>query len=131
MKDAYNLIREFASRDITHKITLSKSKKHLLWFLPYSFFKALYFIRKYSVQHVHLCDGLLSPIGLLLKFLTGVKVTVTIHGLDITYDDQIYQNLIPWCIARLDSLVCVSHSTRDDVYAASFHVPPARSSLMG
>lgn len=111
---SYHLIKEFEARETTFKITLSKSKKHLPWFFPYSLLKALYIVQKYSVQHVHLCDGLLSPVGLLLKFLTGVKVTVTIHGLDITYDNQIYQNLIPWCLAKLDSLVCVSHSTRDE-----------------
>lgn len=111
---SYNLIREFGSRDTTHKITLSKSIKHLIWFLPYSFFKALYLIRKYSIQSVHLCDGLLSSVGLLLKLLTGAKVTVTIHGLDITYDNPFYQMFIPWCLSRLDGVVCVSHSTRDE-----------------
>ena len=111
---SYNLIREFESRESTCKITLSKSIKHLIWFLPYSFFKALYLIRKYSIQSVHLCDGLLSPVGLLLKLLTGAKVTVTIHGLDITYDNPLYQMLIPWCIASLDKVVCVSRSTRDE-----------------
>ena len=111
---SYNLIKEFQAHESVHKITLSKSIKHLLWFFPYSFFRALYLIRKYSVQSVHLCDGLLSPLGVLLKHLTGVKVTATIHGLDITYKNQFYQSLIPWCIARLDRVVCVSHSTRDE-----------------
>lgn len=111
---SYHLIKEFEAYEITFKITLSKSKKHLLWFFPYSFFKALYFIRKYSVQHVHLCDGLLSPVGVLLKFLTGANVTVTIHGLDITYSHPFYQMFIPWCITKLDGVVCVSHSTRDE-----------------
>jgi len=111
---SYNLIKEFESRENTCKITLSRPIKHLLWFLPYSFFKALYLIRKYSIQSVHLCDGLLAPLGVFLNHLTGVKVTVTIHGLDITYKNQFYQSLIPWCIARLDSVVCVSHSTRDE-----------------
>lgn len=111
---SYNLIREFESRESTCKITLSKSIKHLIWFLPYSFFKALYLIRKYSIQSVHLCDGLLSPVGLLLKLLTGAKVTVTIHGLDITYDNPFYQMFISWCITRLDGVVCVSRSTRDE-----------------
>jgi len=111
---SYNLIKEFQVHEFAHKITLSKSIKHLIWFFPYSFFRALYLIRKYSVQSVHLCDGLLAPLGVLLKHLTGVKVTVTIHGLDITYQNQFYQSLIPWCIARLDSVVCVSHSTHDE-----------------
>lgn len=111
---SYNLIKEFQAHESAHKITLSKSIKHLVWFFPYSFFRALYLIRKYSVQSVHLCDGLLAPLGVLLKLLTGAKVTVTIHGLDITYKNQFYQSLIPWCIARLDRVVCVSHSTRDE-----------------
>ena len=111
---SYNLIKEFESREDVCKITLSRPIKHLLWFLPYSFIRAFYLIRKYSVQSVHLCDGLLAPLGVLLKHLTGVKVTVTIHGLDITYKNQFYQSLIPWCIARLDRVVCVSHSTRDE-----------------
>ena len=111
---SYNLIKEFETHEITFKITLSKSKKHLLWFFPYSFFKALYFIRKYSVQHIHLCDGLLSPVGVLLKFLTGANVTITLHGLDITYPRPLYQMFFPWCITKLDGIVCVSHSTRDE-----------------
>ena len=111
---SYHLIKEFEAHEITFKITLSKSKKHLLWFFPYSFFKALYIIQKYSVQHVHLCDGLLSPVGVLLKFLTGAKVTVTLHGLDITYDNPFYQMFIPRCVTKLDGIVCVSHSTRDE-----------------
>ena len=111
---SYHLIKEFEAHEITFKITLSKSIKHLIWFLPYSFLKALYFIRKYSVQHVHLCDGLLSPVGLLLKFLTGAKVTVTLHGLDITYPHPLYQMFIPRCVTKLDGVICVSHSTRDE-----------------
>ena len=111
---SYNLIREFESHRSTYKITLSKSIKHLIWFLPYSFFRALYLISKYSIQSVHLCDGLLAPLGVLLNLLTGAKVTVTIHGLDITYDNRIYQMIIPWCLSKLDGVVCVSHSTRDE-----------------
>lgn len=111
---SYNLIKEFQAHESAHKITLSKSIKHLIWFFPYSFFRAIYLIRKYSIQSVHLCDGLLAPLGVLLKHLTGVKVTVTIHGLDITYNNSFYQMFIPWCITKLDGVVCVSHLTRDE-----------------
>jgi len=44
--------------------------------------------------------------------MTGIKVSVTIHGLDITYDNGLYQKIIPWCVERLDKIVCVSHATR-------------------
>jgi len=111
---SYNLIKEFEAHGSTHKIILSKSIKHLIWFLPYAFLRALYLTHKYSIQSIHLCDGLLSPVGLLLKLLTDAKVTVTIHGLDITYDNPLYQAFIPWCISKLDGVVCVSHSTLEE-----------------
>lgn len=118
---SYNLIKEFEAHGSTHKITLSKSIKHLIWFLPYSFFKAFSLIRRYSIPSVHLCDGLLAPVGLLLRLLTGANVTVTIHGLDVTYKNQFYQLLIPWCITRLDAVICVSRSTRDECVRR--HIP--------
>ena len=57
---SYNLIREFENHEITYKITLSKSIKHLVWFFPYAFLRALYLIQRYSIQSIHLCDGLRS-----------------------------------------------------------------------
>ena len=125
---SYNLIKEFESHEITYKITLSKSIRHLIWFYPYALFRALYLIRKYSIQSVHLCDGLLAPLGGFLKHLTGVKVSVTIHGLDITYHNPIYQIFIPWCIAGLDRVVCVSRSTRDECIRRS--VPSHKCSVI-
>jgi glycosyltransferase involved in cell wall biosynthesis len=63
---------------------------------------------------IHLCDGLLAPIGILLKLLAGARVSISIHGLDITYGNLFYQLIIPWCVARLDKVICVSGSTRDE-----------------
>ena len=83
--------------------------------LSYSFFKALFVIRKFSVSNVHLCDAMLAPVGLLLKSLTGKTVTMTVHGLDITYGNPLYQRIIPSCIERLDRIVCVSRSTREEL----------------
>jgi len=111
---SYNLIKEFEAHESTHKITLSKSTKHLIWFFPYSFFKALYLIGKYSIRSVHLCDGSLAPLGLMLKWLTGARVTVSIVGLDITFNNHLYQSIIPWCVKRLDRVISISRSTRDE-----------------
>ncbi len=122
-KYSFNLIEAFSSSLRTHKITLAKSKKHLFWFFPYSLVKALYVIRKFSVSHVHLCDGMLAPVGLLLKGFTGKPVTVTVHGLDITYRNPLYQRVIPSCVKMMDRIVCVSHSTRDELLKRTHVVP--------
>lgn len=111
---SFNLIREFETHDITYKIVSAKSNIHLAWFLPYCFFKALYITWKHGIRSIHLCDGLLAPIGVLLKILTGARVSVSIHGLDITYRKPLYQRVIPRCVARMDKIVCVSRAAQNE-----------------
>ena len=111
---SYNLINEFEKQGSTWKIFFSKSKINLFWFLPYCFFKAILMIRNYRIDALHLCDAFLSPMGLLLKYITGRKVTTTVHGLDITFPNRLYQAIIPRCVSRLDIVICVSRSTRDE-----------------
>jgi len=111
---SYNLIREFEAHHHADKIVLAKSNIHLVWFLPYCVLKALFIVRIHSIQLIHLCDGLLAPIGILLKLLRGARVSISIHGLDITYRNPFYQLIIPRCVARLDKVICVSSSTRDE-----------------
>ena len=108
---SYELIRQFDANGRALKITLGKSKLHLLWFLPFCFLKAAYWGWRHSVRAIHLCDGLLSPIGLMLKYATRARVSVTVHGLDVTYGFPGYQCLVAACLARLDRIVCVSRST--------------------
>jgi len=110
---SYHLIQEFQKRYITHKITLGRSKKHLGWFLPYCCFKALSVYRRHKPGNIHLCDGFLAPVGVFLQWTTRACISITVHGLDVTFDNYFYQRMIPRCIASMDTVVCVSRSTRD------------------
>ncbi len=111
---SYNLIKPFEEKGFAQKIALTKSRIHLLWFLPYAFVRAIYLARKHSIPRVHLCDGLLSPMGVLLKLFLGVPVSVSIHGLDMTYENPIYQWFIPRCVGKLDKVICVSRATLEE-----------------
>jgi phosphatidylinositol alpha-1,6-mannosyltransferase len=111
---SYHLIREFEKRHTVFKITLGKSRIHLLWFLPACLFLAFFLINRYSIGYVHLCDGVLSPVGILIKRFTRVPVTVSVHGLDVTHRRSFFQWLIPRCLSRMDTLICVSRSTRHE-----------------
>jgi phosphatidylinositol alpha-1,6-mannosyltransferase len=95
-------------------MALNKSKAHLIWFLPVSFLTGLMSIHIRSIRRVHLCDGSLGPLGLLLKVFSNARVSVSVHGLDITFPNRVYQRVIPSCLARLDRIVCVSRATRDE-----------------
>jgi phosphatidylinositol alpha-1,6-mannosyltransferase len=105
---SYHLIRQFEKTCTVFKITLSRSRKHLFWFLPYCLVKAVWLCRKHPIGSIHLCDGLLAPIGLILKHLTSARVSASVHGLDVTYPWAIYQMLVPRCLSRLDLIFCGS-----------------------
>jgi glycosyltransferase involved in cell wall biosynthesis len=111
---SYNLIKHVGHRHVVSKIVLGKPKIHLLWFIPYALYRAIWLIRKEYIHRVHLCDGFLAPLGLLLKFFLPVKVTITIHGLDITFKRFFYQEIIPRCVSRLDKIICVSRHTQEE-----------------
>ncbi len=96
------------------KVVLGKGQGHLVWFLPYLFMSsfALNMTRDYDL--VWLCDALLAPLGVALKKAFNVKVGVTVHGLDMTYDRFLYQSVVPGAVSRLDRVVCVSGNTREE-----------------
>jgi glycosyltransferase involved in cell wall biosynthesis len=111
---SYNLIKHFGSHPTVRKIVLGKPRRHLLWFMPYALLKAIYWIRREPGLRIHLCDGLLSVLGVFLKRFGPSTISVTIHGLDITFRNSLYQNLVPRCVSRLDKIVCVSRHTREE-----------------
>ena len=111
---SYSLIREFEQTHTVFKVTSSLSNRHLLWFLPWCLIRGLFLVLRHSIRHIHLCDGVLAPVGLIVKWATGARVSISIHGLDMTYTNRIYQNVIPGCVGRLDRVFCVSRATRDE-----------------
>jgi glycosyltransferase involved in cell wall biosynthesis len=125
---SYNLIREFEKRNKTYKITLTKSNLHLFWFFPFCLIKALSICWKHRITYIHLCDALLSPIGILLKILTMARVSVSVVGLDITYPNMFYQMLVPRCVRRMDRVICISRATRDECTLRA--IPDTRCSVI-
>lgn len=95
-------------------IALGKSKNHLIWFLPYALIKSLLIIKPKKITNVHLCDGLLAPLGVIIKKFHNVKVSLTIHGLDITFKNKLYQKIIPKSVNKLDKIVCVSNNAMNE-----------------
>ena len=114
---SYNLINEFESNFETYKLVLSKSNLHLAWFLPYCLIMAVYIARRRNVKHIHLCDALLSPVGVLLKLFTNAQVSTSVAGLDITFRNPIHQRTVPWCVGKMDAVICISNATRDECVA--------------
>lgn len=91
-------------------------KKFIPIFLIGAVFKSLFSFWKYDV--VLLGDGVLSPLGLLLKlFHPKKKSACIIHGLDITYAKKktlmgkLYRTINIPALKRLDRLIMVGNHT--------------------
>lgn len=105
-----------------------KGKKALPFFALKVFFQLLFRVRRGDV--VLLGDGVLAPLGWLLRRLRGVCVVGIVHGLDVTYAPRLYQALwVRRWLRGLDGLIAVSAATRDEalrrgIPAAQVHVVP-------
>jgi glycosyltransferase involved in cell wall biosynthesis len=110
-KVSYNLSQELSKQIPTTIIAWGGSQKWLFYFLPKAFLQSLFLIPAKRITNVHLADGLLAPLGLVLKILTRRKVTITVHGLDITYKNRFYQAVVPFCLSKLDKIICISSAT--------------------
>lgn len=95
-------------------IANTKGKKNIPLFLIYAFFKSIYLIWKEKIDVIHLGDPVLSPIGLLLKYIFNKPVIVTLHGLDITLPNRLYQLIIPPILKKFDKYICISSATKDE-----------------
>lgn len=113
-KLSFALAKEFSKQVDTTLITWGRSQKYLPYFLPFVFLKSLYLIPKKKITNIHLGDALLSPLGLLLKTIFGIKTTVTACGLDVTFNFAPYQMIVPQCLKRMDKIICISNATLEE-----------------
>lgn len=63
----------------------------------------------------HLGDLVLGPIAPLFKRMTGKPIVVTVHALELTYNNwgKRYHSLINWCLPSIDHFVAVSEYTAE------------------
>lgn len=111
-KQNYGLYKALCRYFKIELISMGKNQFNLVWFLPYSFLKSIFISNK--MDGFILGDGLLAPVGYFIKKFTNKKVYCVIHGLDVTYNNILYQHFIPKYLNELDKLICVSNNTIDE-----------------
>ncbi|MFH1895574.1 MAG: glycosyltransferase family 4 protein [archaeon] len=87
-------------------IALKKPQIFLPFFMFYALIKA--FCEKEKCV-VHIGDGLLSPLGPVIKKVKGFPIVLTLHGLDVTFPNFFYQKIIPFFIKKYDKIICISN----------------------
>ena len=108
---SYNLFNNFDKEKMEcDLISLGKSQKNLIWFVPYALIKTLFIAHKYDIVFVG--DALLSIIGFFVKiFHPKCKVVVNVFGLDITFKNKLYQLYLKLFYNRFDKYISISRET--------------------
>lgn len=101
------------SKAFVEAIINRNGKKALFWFLPLATLKAFCRLSEFDV--VLLGDGLLAVLGWIIKlFRPTTSVICIVHGLDITYQNPIYQFFwVKIFLPKMDQVVAVSQATAD------------------
>jgi glycosyltransferase involved in cell wall biosynthesis len=98
--------------DVT-PIVNRRGKRALPIFLPTALAQSARLARSGRFDAIHLSDALLSPVGALLKRATGLPVSVSVHGLDLTYRHPLYQRVVPASLRSLDLVIANSSATAE------------------
>lgn len=98
----------------TKIVSYGGSQKWLLLIYPYLFIKSFFKILSFRPNVILLGDGVMAPLGWLLKKIFKIKVVSIIHGLDITFNNYFYQLFFPPFIKRMDLLIAVSDFTKKE-----------------
>lgn len=113
-KVAYELYKHLSKLIEVELIKWGGPNKFLPVILPYFLIKSCRVLLTKRVDVIYLQDGLLAPLGLILRSIFRKPVAITIHGLDITYKNKFYQFIVPRCVKRLDKIICISQATKQE-----------------
>ena len=85
---------------IIYPILLLRALVTALWFRPHI---------------LYLQDGMLAPMGVVLRALTRRPCVMSVHGLDVTFKNKQYQKVMRYCFPKMDQLVVGSDQTAQAV----------------
>lgn len=92
---------------------LRRSQVHLLWWYPITLVWAVVMARRYDL--IHFGDGVLAAMAAVVTRLSSRPVTITLHGLDVTYRRWPYQPVLRWSLRSVQHCICVSRATAEAV----------------
>lgn len=111
-KISYGLINNFPEFKNAKVISWGKSQKWMIFFIPWAFLKSSYLLALKKIDIVHFGDCALSFMGYFLKKIFKIPTVVTAHGLDLTYNNNLYQFMIKKTLNEFNKVICVSTATQ-------------------
>lgn len=126
---AYDLSNALDDHAIVTKITWGGSNTWLPLVLPVFFLRAFWQLAtKQDIEIIHMQDAVQAPVGWLLHKIFNKPYIVVAHGLDVTYEKFLYQQLILPFVRRADAVVSISSATNEEVLKRG--IQPAKTQVI-
>ncbi len=125
---SWELTTRIARRRPVKIFSLRRGSRWLPLFVLTSAARVLAAALNGSIAVLHLGDPVLAPVGA-LAHLFRVPVCVTVHGLDVTYPNPLYQLWLRAFFRQIDAYVCISSAARDAAVARG--VAKDRTTVIG
>lgn len=109
----------------THDVRLVKWGGSNMWLpvvYPWLLVQAVVLGLRKKPDVVYLQDGIMAPLGTVVKMLLGRPTVMTIHGLEVTYRNPIYRLIVLPLIGRQNRLVAVSTASAAELGRLFPHV---------
>lgn len=113
-KQSYKITTEVNKLADTRIIAWGGSQLWLPLFIVTAAIRAIFFVATHKVSVLHVGDPVLAPLGLVLKWIFHLPTVTTVNGLDILWPNPLYQAVIPWCLQRMDAVICVSNRVQEE-----------------
>jgi len=111
-KAAYELHRSLAEIMPVKLISYGGPNKYLPVVYPWLFLRALFATWIWRPDIVYLQDGVMAPMGFLLRLLTRKPMVMTVHGLEVTFENGFYKALMKRMMPSVQRLVVGSEQTK-------------------
>ncbi len=69
--------------------------------------------KKLNPDIIYVQDGVLAPLGRMLRFCLRRPVVVTIHGTEVVYGNRLYKKLVLPSLGKMDQAVVISDGTAE------------------
>lgn len=112
---AYELHAALAAGNDVTLVKWGGTNKLLPVVYPWLLLQALWHGIAHRPDVVYLQDGIMAPLGWILKVLLRRPTVMTIHGLEATYQNPLYKVMVTPFICRQTRLVAVSNETKQKV----------------
>ncbi|MDP3964646.1 MAG: glycosyltransferase family 4 protein [bacterium] len=87
------------------------SRLAIIWLAPWLLLRGL--LNVPGCDLIFMADGVLAPVGWLLKLITRRPVFLVIHGLELTYSMPQFSRFMSYFYQRMDRVITVSDFTKE------------------